>query len=374
MNNHSNWKNRSFLRLQLIAIAMLATLFVTSCSSDDKYNFKNSAEAVDACRTTLHKLAKADKMSIKELSEEFTEWRELQDTVYKVLLNDTTIMEDIEKAVQNQAENAHATTQMSERLCDDFFAVSDSIKDELTRLAFSEKRTMKDVMYLKMHTATGREEALKEKVFEDASNFYALLDEKPTYATLQETMTSYYDLLQKTKPFTKEGQMMEFIAKEDLCFRSLLVHLKDVEQSDLQNITNLTSEFFDGLTRTVARDDSNELNKRIKTYLMMRFNRRIIQNAIVCRNDVKKNARLSDSRRAMYRWMLLQPYFSIDSESMAVITKEQEKQLEEMASDLPAVLMKLDSGIIDSTTKEETEKLSGILVEYFLKSYIRMSF
>ena len=374
MSKRFNWKIRSFLRLQLIAIAMLATLFVTSCSSGDTYSFKNPAEAVDACRTTLHRLAKADKMNIKNLSQEFNDWRELQDTVYKVLLNDTTIMDDIENAVQNKTEKVHGETPMSERLCEDFFVLSDSIKGELTRLAFSEKRTMKDVVYLKMHTAKDREETLKDKTFEDASNFYHLLDEKPTYDSLDETLAAYYKLLRETKPFTKEGQMMEFIAKEDLCFRSLLANLKEVEQSDLQNITNLTSDFFDGLTRTVTRDDSNELNKRIKTYLMMRFNRRIIQNAIVCRNDVKRNARLSDSRRAMYRWMLLQPYFSIDSESMAMVTEEQEKQLEEMASDLPAVLMKLDSGIIDSTTKEETEKLSGILVEYFLKSYIRMSF
>ena len=276
MSKRFNWKIRSFLRLQLIAIAMLATLFVTSCSSGDTYSFKNPAEAVDACRTTLHRLAKADKMNIKNLSQEFNDWRELQDTVYKVLLNDTTIMDDIE---------VHGETPMSERLCEDFFVLSDSIKGELTRLAFSEKRTMKDVVYLKMHTAKDREETLKDKTFEDASNFYHLLDEKPTYDSLDETLAAYYKLLRETKPFTKEGQMMEFIAKEDLCFRSLLANLREVEQSDLQNITNLTSDFFDGLTRTVTRDDSNELNKRIKTYLMMRFNRRIIQNAIVCRND-----------------------------------------------------------------------------------------
>lgn len=365
-------KTRLTCLLSLLAV-LFSGLCMTSCSKDEKEGFKSSQEAVKACRTTLRRLLARDKVNVRELSREFYDWSILQDSVYNYILNDTTVMSDIEDDIENgRKTSSRDAMNEGEILCEDFFNISDSIKEEFTRLAFSSRRSLRDVLYFKLWTGIHRESIQKEAMYADAVRFYGNLDNNPTYSSLEETLEAYHLLLSETEPFTKEGQMLEFIRREDQCFRSLMAFLKDAPQKDLMDITKRTAAFFDTLTRTVMDDSANEVSHRIHTYLMMRFCRRVIQNAETCRKDLANKVTLTEENRANYRWMLIQPFFAIDNMSMAVITQEQVQELEQMAEELPQLLLLLDNEDAKAGRKE-LDKLSAVLVEYLLGSYIRMA-
>ncbi len=147
--------------------------------------------------------------------------------------------------------------------------------------------------------------------------------------------------------------------------------LKDVPQQKLQGITDKTAEIFDRLYRNAAADKSNAINERVMIFLTMRFNRRIMQNAGVCRQDVLKQVPPNSMQSTNYRWMLLQPFITIDREAVAVLTDQQVNMMMEMAAELPRLLVYVDGKDNEQTSEENIKKLEGVLCEYFLTSYLK---
>ena len=99
----------------------------------------------------------------------------------------------------------------------------------------------------------------------------------------------------------------------------------------------------------------------------MRFNRRILQNTIACREDILNNKHLNKQQMTSYRWMLIQPYVSLDEYSTSALTKKQREELMIISKELPVLLSRLDN---QKKSKEQEEKLINTLADYFLKSYI----
>ena len=143
-------------------------------------------------------------------------------------------------------------------------------------------------------------------------------------------------------------------------------HLSNVPVHDMQQLTEKTSRLFERLYSSVGRK-SDEVNDRTMLYLTMRFNRRIMQNAIACREDILNNKKLNQQQRVSYRWMLIQPYVSIDEYSTAALTEKQREELMIISKELPTLLTRLDN---QKKTKEQEDKLVNTLSDYFLKSYI----
>lgn len=143
-------------------------------------------------------------------------------------------------------------------------------------------------------------------------------------------------------------------------------HLSNVPVHDMQQLTEKTSRLFERLYSSVGRK-SDEVNDRTMLYLTMRFNRRIMQNAIACREDILNNKKLNQQQRVSYRWMLIQPYVSIDEYSTAALTEKQREELMIISKELPTLLNRLDN---QKKTKEQEDKLVNTLSDYFLKSYI----
>ncbi len=143
-------------------------------------------------------------------------------------------------------------------------------------------------------------------------------------------------------------------------------HLSNVSQGEMQRLTRKTTRLFDRLYSSVGRKN-DEVNDRTMLYLTMRFNRRIMQNAIACREDILNNKQLNREQRISYRWMLIQPYVSLDDYSTAALTKKQREELMIISKEMPVLLSRLDN---KKKTKEEEEKLANTLADFFLKSYI----
>ncbi len=323
---------------------MAACLF---CSCTSHPSFKNSTEAIEACKAKLTELQSYKDADIEKVADLTSQWQELQDSSYSVFSKDSTI-------------NLKSPIAMA------YFVISDSIRTELTRLAFSQQRSLQDVMYLKLNTASDREKIQKSDTYKKASEFYEKLDKEKTIKGLERILGDYNKLLNKTRTFEKEAQLLSFIQREDRCFRSLMEHLSNVPMRDMQRLTQETSGLFNRLYDSVGKK-SDEINDRTMLYLTMRFNRRIMQNAIACREDILNNNYLNNEQRVSYRWMLIQPYVSMDEYSTSVLTKKQREELMILSKELPVLLNRLDN---QKKTKKEEDKLVNTLADYFLKSYI----
>ena len=323
---------------------MAACLF---CSCTSHPSFKNSTEAIEACKAKLTELQSYKDADIEKVADLTSQWQELQDSSYSVFSKDSTI-------------NLKSPIAMA------YFVISDSMRTELTRLAFSQQRSLQDVMYLKLNTASDREKIQKSDTYKKASEFYAKLDKEKTINGLERILGDYNKLLNKTRTFEKEAQLLSFIQQEDRCFRSLMEHLSNVPMRDMQRLTQETSGLFNRLYDSVGKK-SDEINDRTMLYLTMRFNRRIMQNAIACREDILNNNHLNKEQRVSYRWMLIQPYVSMDEYSTSVLTKKQREELMILSKELPVLLNRLDN---QKKTKKEEDKLVNTLADYFLKSYI----
>ena len=323
---------------------MAACLF---CSCTSHPSFKNSTEAIEACKAKLAELQSYKDADIEKVADLTSQWQELQDSSYSVFSKDSTI-------------NLKSPIAMA------YFVISDSMRTELTRLAFSQQRSLQDVMYLKLNTASDREKIQKSDTYKKASEFYEKLDKEKTIKGLERILGDYNKLLNKTRTFEKEAQLLSFIQQEDRCFRSLMEHLSNVPMRDMQRLTQETSGLFNRLYDSVGKK-SDEINDRTMLYLTMRFNRRIMQNAIACREDILNNNHLNKEQRVSYRWMLIQPYVSMDEYSTSVLTKKQREELMILSKELPVLLNRLDN---QKKTKEEEDKLVNTLADYFLKSYI----
>ena len=232
----------------------IVTATLMSCSNkENRYVFNNAQDAVTTCHQELAMLRPMASANIEELAGLTANWIELQDSTMNVMMRDSTLRND-----------AVLTT--------DYFATADSIRAEIMRLAMSEKRTMAEVVNLKINVSR------------------------------------------------KQGDLMQ----------------------------------------------SGQMSEARKFYLD--FNKRIIQSAVDVRSQMaKRNGELTDQQRSNYRWLLIQPFLVMDNYATAALTPQQENLLVELAEQLPELLAALDG----HTDQGDAEKLTSVLSEYFLKSYLK---
>ena len=311
---------------KLIVFGMTMMFVLAYCNQHP-----SSQEALDGCKKQLQLLKQKQDASIEELSSLTSTWLEVQDSAYSAFGRDSSLNLKSPMAVA-------------------YFMVSDSIRTEISRLAFSKPRQLREVMYFKQHTAMQKEKMEKSDIYRDAVKYYEKLDDYPIYSSLQETMSAYSSLLSSAKPFKQGDELIKFIALEDKCFRSLMKYLSQVKPENLQQLTVATTRVFDGLYSSVGTQ-ADEVNDRTMLYLSMRFNRRIVQNALACKDDILSRKRLSTEH----------------DYSAAVLTKEQGEQLLSLSDDLPGLLERLDA---KKHVRDKENNLTEVLSDYFLKSYL----
>ena len=324
---------------------VIIALFFTSC--DKHKSFKNSEEAIEGCKKELDILSSKTSVDTKELTKLTMQWIELRDSAYSVFAKDATMTLKNKKAFA-------------------YFVLSDSIRTKLQNLAVSQKRTLEDVMYLKINTSAEREKVTSSDEYKNAVDFYEQLDEVPTYVGIAKTLQQYNHLLNSTKKLRKETQLMSFIKEEDKCYRSLMQNLSQISQPQLQYLTDKTSNIISTLYAAVGLK-KDEINERTMLYLTMRFNRRIVQNMVACREDIVNNKKLTNAQKANYRWMLIQSYMGLDSYSVAALTEKQRKTMINISKEFPTLLIKLDGGQPSTETKNIlSQTLSSFFIKYHL--------
>ncbi len=328
----------------------LCSFLFCSCTGGTRdYDFKDSKDALAAYSDYLKCVKTMPKCSTTELEEYINNWLELSDTVYNYIRRDPYF-------------TAHADLKT------DYYVMSDSIRGEILRLACSEQRTMKDVALLKLHTSPYQDNRELTVIRKEAETFFAGLDKNTTYkvGTPADLLRQYKNFLDgvKSLEITDNQQLLSFIEIEDKHFRTFLTHISDYTDMGLTDITKNTEIICSKIFRAAA--EGKLRSDYTMVYMSMRTDRRLLQNASIC-NNLLKARKVKDSIKSnAFLWMVIQPYLSMDSFAVTMLTEKQTKEYLSIAESYNTLINNLSA--TKQINKETAQQLPTQIIRLYISS------
>lgn len=327
-------------------IFLCSALLTVSCSSHEKYDFESSDEALNEYDNLYKTVSVQKACNAEQLVSFINQWYECSDTVYKF----------IRKA---PSFTSHADLAMR------FGSITDSIRTRLMELA--DNFTLSDVAYVKLHTSIYGQDKELDSLKRHATVFFSSLDSIPVYTgNVRELLAGYSQFLTsiKSRGVQSEDDLLRFIRVEDRYFRSFLACIDECSALGMADITDMTANICDSIYQE-ASNGNIRVNATL-VYMSMRTDRRLLLNAKVCHEKLKRGT-VKDSQYAnAYLWMMLQPYLSIDAFAITMLTPEQVRLMTDMAKDYPAIISRLDSKhLID---RDISTKIPNQLIRLYIST------
>lgn len=340
-------KSKSFLTG---AIAISAVMFMyVSCSG--KSDHRHPGIADDPAGTYRHYLSevrKLDKLSTEELADHINCWQTVRDSVFSLAVRDTS--SNPHSSLYSECEELH-----------------DSLRMEFCRMARSNGRTYLDVFVLKEQTSPYIGDRDLKAAADNARPFFISLDSIPPLAVDGNgILSAYRRLLARTlqNGIHDLTDLKTFIKDEDVVFRSFLTSLNSLAGENLSDITKDTEQCC---SQVYIAAENKEISYRdAMIYMAMRTNRRLIQNAAACLNDVLKGKVENKSQAWGYACMVLQPYISMDGICMVLLSDSDKKKLRRIAEQTPAAFDGV--GDIQQSDKEHLDELPVTLMEIYIRN------
>lgn len=308
----------------LLAIASAAIL-CTSCGGDNgKPLFKTSAAAVDAYQSFLSDVKAKDNLSSADFLSLVREWRTLDDSVAACVSRDTT------NVVHQNWGYAYQT-------------IRNAVRQEIYRLTSSRPRNFSDVLSLKEIASPYCGDSELKRATAASIPFFLSLDSIPYYkGSKEKTLAAYRSLLDKTliDGIHSKADLLAFIRQEDIQFRGFLVHLPELADANITDITKDTERCC--RLAILSANHGKILYQDALVHLAMRTNRRVILNARACLTDIDKNKVKTPDQARSYLWMLLQPYSAMDGFCIAVLSEKDNKEMYAVAEATPKAVGKLN--------------------------------
>lgn len=319
-------------------------LILVSCtSSRHDYAFRNSGEALHTYEQFLSDARSMRRASAQELTSLIRSWQELGDTVYHFIGKDP-------------AFTAHTA------LSDSYDSLHDSIRVEVMRLASEGSHSLHDVLHIKYSTSIYRDEREVLPVLKECRRFEETLDSLPCYSLgKKETLLLYRSFLEEVGRggIDSLDDLRQRLKEEDRIFRTYLSHLDEYSDESLTDITKATEAMCAGIYRNVSEGKLMAMETVVQ--MALRTNRRLLQNAWACIEAVKGTDGLDTDQRSAFFWMMIQPFISIDSFGMSVLSDGQLQQLDSLITEIER---------LDSKGKLGEHKDIAGLCELILKLYI----
>ena len=331
-------------------VAVCFAIFIlASCGKNtDDSMFQTSESAVNAYRTYLSDMRSMETLSTEHLIEAINGWQALRDSVFVRIAKDT-------------ANCIHANYESEIR------GLHDSLRIEFTRLALEKSRTFADVLLIKEKTYQYRQDTELAQAVTDAEPFFRSLDSvAPCHGNAKQTVSIYQSFLVNTlkSGISGKSEMLAFIKEEDWLFRSFLSHLPELADADLSAITRDTEKCC--LSVFQSAEDGKISYRDALIYTARRTNRRIILNALACRDDINQGNVKTEAQARAYVWMLLQPYVALDGFSVAVLSDMERTTLHAVADRTPQMIAKLNKTA--GTGNDQWQVLPGVLIKIMLTS------
>lgn len=327
-------------------IFLCSALLIVSCSSNEKYDFESSEEALNEYGNLYKTISVQDICNAEQLASFINLWYECSDTVYKFIQKDPSFM-------------VHAGLSVR------FGSITDSIRTRL--MQFTNNFSLSDVAYVKLHTSIYSHDKELDSLKQQATVFFSSLDSVPVYTgNIRDLLADYSEFLlsYKLHGVHSEDALLRFIRMEDFFFRSFLASIDECSALGMADITDMTANICDSIYKE-ASNGKIKVDETI-TYMSMRTGRRLLMNAKVCYEKLKRGM-VKDSQYAnAYLWMMLQPYLSIDALAITMLTPEQIRLMTDMAKDYPAIIFRLDGKhLID---RDVSTKIPNQLIRLYLST------
>ena len=329
-----------------LLIALIVLPACMSCSSDDSLDFGSVDDALKFYQTYLGNLKEMKTSNTSTFCKEANKWKETSDTVFHYLMRDSVFLKD-------------------DHCAERFTAIHDSIRFEFLRLTETWRYSYSDVLIIKEQTSSFHDDKELQEAVGEAQPFFLKLDSIPLLeGDKASILLKYRKLLKDTKlkGINTKSDMLDFIGKEDIMFRSFLAHLYDMDKEPLADITQETESicrniFIAAKERKIKARDS-------MVYMSMRTVRRLLQNSTACITDINHQQMKSKAQGNAYLWMIIQPFISIDQFSIATLTPQERSQFNYVISQLPKSVKFAKTFDIDQRA------LNYLLPQQLLKMYI----
>lgn len=310
----------------LLPVLILA-LSVSACKDGNFVTKKNpGADAtLEDYESFLRSVSKLKTLSTQELVSSVLEWKALDDSVSAVMLRDSV---HTDRAAIDSA----------------YLALRDSITDRLASLADSRKRSFRDYLDFALAVSRPRLDTFSSRFMMSAHRFYASLDSVPVFGLDNvSTIRRYENILDNAtrRGFRNKRDLFTFLRNEDRAFRSFLSHLPTLGDIPLTKVRDSSSALMKEMIGMCQGDTPTFTTSEVVILMTMRNNRRLLQNALQCVNDINSRKVKGGDQAAAYLWMLLQPWISFDSFAFTLMSDAQTGILRTLASETPKCIVRL---------------------------------
>lgn len=337
----------NFMRRNSNVLAIIFSILIAcSCSNkNENIEFEKYNNIADFYRVYLSEIRKIGALPADSLASRLKEWRSIRDSVFIIINKDTL--------------KPHSAFQEECRFIDD------SIRLEFARMATSKKYSFSDVILVKEIISPYSKDMELAESADRIRPFFDSLDQAINMGKeKQNVLSCYRTLLTETLKDSIENiqELQEFIKKEDAMYRSFLVFLHDYSDTNLSDITHDTEKCC-GLVFDAA-DRGNISYRDATIYMVLRNNRRLIQNVLICFEDIRKNRVHNREQAWVYACMILQPYVSMDGLCIALMSQNERYAIMRIASETPGALLALLNVI--QSDKNRLSELPGMLLEILI--------
>ena len=348
------WHVFTILKNHTLALALsIMAAGMVSCQSSPDGSKKPVEDAMSAYNDFFLSIKSKKIVGAEELIALVKEWRILDSNVTAALNSDTTIR-----------RNAHAHVHSGHA------ALVDSISLQVARLADSQPRSFSDYLNVVRELNNVEMDSVSQKLVASVHLFYhdvGTVD--PLKGSAKEVIGKYNRLLDGTlaKGIRTKQDVIDFLRKEDVAFRSFLLHLPALSTGNisLEGITKKTGEIMHGII-SLSSDEYPVFGKsEVVILLAMRNNRRLLQNAEACIESLHRLHRTDNGQATAYQWMILQPWISLDGFAYALMDDEQMRTMEKLAEQTPKALAKLRK----ADCPLDVDSLPELLIKTFILGY-----
>lgn len=249
----------------------------------------------------------------------------------------------------------------------DYIALTDSIQSQMRRLINSRERGFADYLKAVRQLNDVEMDSVSRKLADAVRQLYRDAGAAGIYqGTAQETVRRYRSLLKKTLSggLRTRQEILDFLRQEDAAFRSFLHFLPVLSRGKipLEGITDDTDSVICRIVGLAGTECPVFGKAETVIILTMRNNRRLLQNAEACMENLERMRITDKGQAAAYLWMLLQPWVSFDALAYALMDEGQMRTMAELAVRMPEALERLKAAeyVLD------TDALPSLLLETFI--------
>ena len=343
----TDYPSKKTMARQIAALlpVFLLGMLVSACNGSDSEtkSYPDADAALEDYEAFLRSVSKQKTLSNSELVSSVLEWKALDDSVTAAMFRDSV---HTNRAVVDST----------------YFSLRDSITDKLTSLVDSRKRSFQDYLDFSLAVNRPRLDSLSNQLMMSAHRFYASMDSVPVFNMDNvSTIHRYEDILDDA---TRRGihakrDLFLFLRNEDRAFRSFLVHLPTLGGIPLAKVRDGSSALMKDMIGLCQGDNPTFTTSEVVILLTMRNNRRLLQNALQCVNDINNHKVKGGDQAAAYLWMLLQPWISFDGFALSLMSEAQIGTLKILATETPKCVVKLGKPQFPI----DTDELSSLLIK-----------